>query len=227
MPSSLQTCSSVEPDAILASACRRLFTICSGVCNFRFIWVSLSKKPRYSFRIPSNSQWYSFRGSHHQFLCVGKITSNVLYINFLRGIKEHFLAIKQAIEKGSNVSDELKRTKEIIEEAQKNPRHLCDDHICTKLGDALIAIDGLDMDYFAANNDKEWVLLSNVLGKHLVNPVREARTNSLTWTVFLSGINSSGNELFKKQNPAQAPVFKEAHQAQSPETRQIVAQMKA
>jgi hypothetical protein len=99
---------------------------------------------------------------------------------FFEGNKEHFLAIKQAIKKDSNVSDELKRTKEIIEEAQKNPRHLCDDHICTKLGDALIAIDGLDMDYFAANNDKEWVLLSNVLGKHLVNPVREARTNSLT-----------------------------------------------
>jgi len=37
----------------------------------------------------------------------------------------------------------------------------------------------------------------------------------------------AGNELFKKQNPAQATVFKEAHQAQSPQTRQIVAEMKS
>jgi hypothetical protein len=36
----------------------------------------------------------------------------------------------------------------------------------------------------------------------------------------------AGNELFKKQNPAQSPVFKQAQQNQSPTTRQIVAQAK-
>jgi hypothetical protein len=99
---------------------------------------------------------------------------------FFERNKEHFLAIKQAIEKGSNVSDELKRTKEIIEEAQRNPKYLCGDHICTKLGDALIAIDGLDMDCFAANNDDEWTMLSEVLHKQLLNPVREAKSRNPT-----------------------------------------------
>jgi hypothetical protein len=97
---------------------------------------------------------------------------------FFERNKEHFLAIKQAIEKGSNVSDKLKRTKEIIEEAQKNPRHLCDDGVCRRLGDVLIAVDGLNMDCFAANNDKEWMLLADVLGKELINPVRDAKATN-------------------------------------------------
>ena len=100
---------------------------------------------------------------------------------FFEKNKKQFVAIKVAVEGlGDNASKELKEARKIIQDAQNNPEYLCDDCNCTKLGDVLIAIDGLDIDCFAANNDKEWVLLSNVLGKHLVNPVREARTNCLT-----------------------------------------------
>jgi len=97
--------------------------------------------------------------------------------HFFERYKKQFVAIKVAIEElGENTSDELKKAKKIIEEAENNSDYLCDDCNCTKLGDVLIAIDGLDMDYFAANNDKEWLLLSKVLGKPLINPVREAKT---------------------------------------------------
>jgi hypothetical protein len=37
----------------------------------------------------------------------------------------------------------------------------------------------------------------------------------------------AGNELFKNQNQAQTAAFKQAHQSQSPQTRQLVAKMKA
>jgi hypothetical protein len=86
-----------------------------------------------------------------------------------------FEAIKSAIAvRGDDASKELQEAKKIIEKAKSDPEHLCDDRNCSKLSDALIAIDGLDMDYFAANNDKEWLLLSEVLGKPLINPIREA-----------------------------------------------------
>jgi hypothetical protein len=37
----------------------------------------------------------------------------------------------------------------------------------------------------------------------------------------------AGNEQFKKQNQAQADALKQAHQNQSPQTRQLVAAIKA
>jgi hypothetical protein len=96
---------------------------------------------------------------------------------FFERNKEHFTAIKVEIEaRGDNVSKELQEAKKIIEDAEKDPEYLCDDRNCLKLGDALIAMDGLDIDYFAANNDKEWALLSKVLGKNLINPVKQAKT---------------------------------------------------
>ncbi len=98
---------------------------------------------------------------------------------FFEKNKEHFNAIKLKIEARVNIaSKELQETKKIIEAAESNPEYLCDDRNCSKLGDVLIAIDGLDMEYFAANNDKEWFLLSEVLGKPLINPVRESKTPS-------------------------------------------------
>lgn len=100
---------------------------------------------------------------------------NCVIHKFFSENKELFIAIKAAIEElGDNASSELQEAKKVIEDAERNAESLCDDRICRKLGDILIAIDGVEMDCFAANNDKEWVLLSNVLGKQLVNPVREA-----------------------------------------------------
>jgi len=96
---------------------------------------------------------------------------------FFENNKERFKAIKVKIEKcGNSASNELQQAKKIIEAAESSPEYLCDDRNCSKLGDVLIAIDGLDMEYFAANNDKEWLLLSEVLGKPLINPVRKAKT---------------------------------------------------
>jgi hypothetical protein len=65
-------------------------------------------------------------------------------------------------------------------------------------------------------------LLGGVYGTRAVGFLKDARVKSAALQEIIAG-----NELFKKQNPAQAPVFKEAHQAQSPQTRQIVTQMKA
>jgi len=98
---------------------------------------------------------------------------------FFEENRTHFIAIKLAIEAlGDEASPELQKAKMIIENAEKNPTSLCDDRNCLKLGDILIAIDGLGMGCFAANNDKEWTLLSEVLGKKLINPVRDAKTAS-------------------------------------------------
>lgn len=65
-------------------------------------------------------------------------------------------------------------------------------------------------------------LLGGVYGTRAVRFLKQARTKSKALQEIIAG-----NELFKKQNQAQASEFKEAHKAQSPQTRQIVAEMKA
>jgi len=65
-------------------------------------------------------------------------------------------------------------------------------------------------------------LLGGVYGTRAVGFLKDARAKSAALKEIIAG-----NELFKKQNPAQAPVFKQAHQVQSPQTRQIVTEMKA
>ena len=98
---------------------------------------------------------------------------------FFEANKERFIALKSEIEKlGGKASKELQEAAGVIRQAEKKPESLCDEKKCLKLGDVLIAIDGLDMDWFAANNDKEWVFLSRILGKRLVNPVRAAKKAS-------------------------------------------------
>jgi hypothetical protein len=64
-------------------------------------------------------------------------------------------------------------------------------------------------------------LLGGVVGTRAVRFLRDARAQ----TVALKEI-VEGNELFKKQQPAQAKAFKAAQQNQSPETRQLVAALK-
>jgi len=65
-------------------------------------------------------------------------------------------------------------------------------------------------------------LLGGVYGTRAVGFLKDARAKSAALKEIIAG-----NELFKKQNPVQAPVFKQAHQVQSPQTRQIVAEMKS
>jgi len=64
-------------------------------------------------------------------------------------------------------------------------------------------------------------LLGGVYGTRAVRFLKEARTKSQALKEIITG-----NEAFKTQNREQAQAFKEAHQNQSPQTRQLVAAMK-
>jgi hypothetical protein len=64
-------------------------------------------------------------------------------------------------------------------------------------------------------------LLGGVFGTRAVRFLRDARAKSQALKEVVEG-----NELFKKQQPAQAKAFKAAQQNQSPQTRQLVAALK-
>jgi len=64
-------------------------------------------------------------------------------------------------------------------------------------------------------------LLGGVYGTRAVRFLKDARGKSQALQEIIAG-----NEVFKKQNTSAAPAFKQAHQSQSPQTRQLVAQMK-
>ena len=64
-------------------------------------------------------------------------------------------------------------------------------------------------------------LLGGVYGTRAVRFLRNARGKSQALQEIIAG-----NELFKKQNASATPAFKQAHQNQSPQTRQLVAQIK-
>jgi hypothetical protein len=63
-------------------------------------------------------------------------------------------------------------------------------------------------------------LFGGVYGTRAVQFLRDAQTKSKALKEIIEG-----NELFKKQNESSVAAFKQAQQNQSPETRQIVAEM--
>ncbi len=65
-------------------------------------------------------------------------------------------------------------------------------------------------------------LLGGVYGTRAVRFLKRARTKSQALQEIIAG-----NELFKKEHKAYSGAFKQAHKNQSPQTRQIVAQIKA
>ena len=65
-------------------------------------------------------------------------------------------------------------------------------------------------------------LFGGVYGTRAVRFLRDAQTKSKALKEIIEG-----NELFKKQNASSVEAFKHAQQNQSPETRQIVAEMKS
>jgi len=65
-------------------------------------------------------------------------------------------------------------------------------------------------------------LLGGVYGTRAVRFLKQARAKSQALKEIIAG-----NELFKKEHKAYAGAFKQAHKDQSPQTRQIVAQVKA
>jgi hypothetical protein len=64
-------------------------------------------------------------------------------------------------------------------------------------------------------------LFGGIYGTRAVRFLKDARTKSQALKEIVEG-----NELFKKQNETQTQAFKAAHDNQSPETRQLVAQLK-
>lgn len=92
---------------------------------------------------------------------------------FFKSNRTHFDKIVSEIEGSKRVvSGELKAAVVAIRSARKSPNFFCDSTNCAKIADIIIALDGLKMDCFAANNDAEWQLISQALGKELINPVR-------------------------------------------------------
>jgi hypothetical protein len=65
-------------------------------------------------------------------------------------------------------------------------------------------------------------LMGGVYGTRAVRFLKDARGKSEALKEIIAG-----NELFKKQNQSQATAFKQAHQNQSAQTRQLVATIKA
>lgn len=65
-------------------------------------------------------------------------------------------------------------------------------------------------------------LLGGVYGTRAVQFLKQARTKSKALQEIIVG-----NELFKKQNESSIAAFKQAQKLQSPQTRQIVAEVKA
>ena len=65
-------------------------------------------------------------------------------------------------------------------------------------------------------------LLGGVYGTRAVNFLKQARAKSSALQEIIAG-----NELFKKQNESSIAAFKQAQKLQSPQTRQIVAEVKA
>jgi hypothetical protein len=64
-------------------------------------------------------------------------------------------------------------------------------------------------------------VLGGVYGTKAVRFLKDAKGKSNALKEIIAG-----NELFKKQNQAQTEAFKQAHQNQSPQTRQLVASLK-
>ena len=64
-------------------------------------------------------------------------------------------------------------------------------------------------------------LLGGVYGTRAVRFLKDARSKSKALKEIIAG-----NETLKKQNASSAAAFKQAHSTQSPQTRQLVAQMK-
>ena len=64
-------------------------------------------------------------------------------------------------------------------------------------------------------------LLGGVYGTRAIQFLKQARTKSQALQEIIAG-----NELFKNQNESFVSAFKQAHKGQSPQTRQIVTEMK-
>ena len=95
---------------------------------------------------------------------------------FFRKHIETLDAVAAYVDADVDASDEMGRMRDCIRAAKSDPTYLCERRNCGRLADAIIALDGKDMDEFAANNDAEWLPIAQVMAKPLVNPVKGTRT---------------------------------------------------
>jgi hypothetical protein len=103
----------------------------------------------------------------------GKINCKIH--EFYAANADHFKKIVDKVATiGDSASTQLKRAADGVTAAAANPKQLCDDRRCAEIGDLLIAVDGIDLPRYGANNDADWRPISEALGKILINPVRDA-----------------------------------------------------
>jgi len=94
--------------------------------------------------------------------------------NFFTQHRTLFIQIANHVDALSAPSAELQAIRDNIRLALTSPEHLCSSSNCSKIADAIIAIDGANMAVFAANNDAEWRPIASALGKPLLNPVQHS-----------------------------------------------------
>lgn len=63
---------------------------------------------------------------------------------------------------------ELMSVQRITTEASADPRMLCDDRVCRKVGDALIGVDGKGFPAIVSSNNKEFGVICKALGNNLI-----------------------------------------------------------
>jgi hypothetical protein len=93
---------------------------------------------------------------------------------FFRDNEAEFGALAQAIDGDEAASRELQAMRDQIRAAQADAAVLHERKCCSRIADAIIAIDGIGMQDYAAHNPREWRLIAHVFGKTLVDPVAEA-----------------------------------------------------
>ncbi len=79
-----------------------------------------------------------------------------------------------AIDGENEPSMELQAMRDQIRAAQADAAVLHERKCCSRIADAIIAIDGIGMQDYAAYNPREWRLIARVFRKILVDPVTEA-----------------------------------------------------
>jgi len=86
---------------------------------------------------------------------------------------ERFRQIVAKVQSLEDASEQSRTSAETLRQAAGNSKHLCDSNNCRRIGDALIAVDCESVPVLAANNDRDWVPLAEVLEKKLINPTRD------------------------------------------------------
>ncbi|MBL4701974.1 MAG: hypothetical protein JKX85_12020 [Phycisphaeraceae bacterium] len=120
----------------------------------------------------------AYRGCSRIDVVIPKCTENNTYCRIDTFYTEHqkmFQNVAAAISADKSSSPQLAISLPILIEAENNSKILRNALKCSKISDCIIAIDGHKVPVYIANNDDDWQLLANVLGKNLVNPRKQGQ----------------------------------------------------